>query len=87
MAIGANKRDVVRMALRQGLLLSVLGVVIGGAAAVAIAPVLAAGLIGLAGMSPLTFVAVPIVLIEVTLAACYIPARRASLVDPMIALR
>jgi putative ABC transport system permease protein len=64
-----------------------LGVALGGLASIAVARLLAAGLAGLGSMSPVTFVAVPILLVLVTLAACYIPARRASLVDPMVALR
>jgi putative ABC transport system permease protein len=87
MAIGANKRDVLTMILRQGLTLSLLGVLVGGAATFVVARLLAAGLAGLGGMSPVTFVVVPLLLIAVTMAACYIPARRASQVDPMVALR
>jgi predicted permease len=87
MAIGANKRDVLKMIIRQGLTLSLLGIAVGGLASIAVARLLAAGLAGLGSMSPVTFVAVPILLVLVTLAACYIPARRASLVDPMVALR
>ena len=87
MAIGANKADVLKMIIRQGLTLSLLGVALGGVATFAVARLLAAGLAGLASMSPITFVLVPLLLIVVTLAACYIPARRASLVDPISALR
>jgi macrolide transport system ATP-binding/permease protein len=87
MAIGANKRDILAMILRQGLTLSLLGVLVGGAATFVVARLLAAGLVGLGGMSLVTFVVVPLLLIAVTMAACYIPARRASLVDPMVALR
>jgi predicted permease len=86
MAIGANKRDVLKMIIGQGLTLSLLGVAVGGVATFAVARLLAAGLVGLGTMSPVTFVIVPILLVLVTLAACYIPARRASLVDPMVAL-
>jgi macrolide transport system ATP-binding/permease protein len=86
MAIGANKQTVLRMIIRQGLTLSLLGIAVGGVATFAIARVLVAGLAGLGAMSPVTFVAVPILLVLVTLAACYIPARRASMVDPMVAL-
>ncbi len=86
MAIGANKQTVLRMIIRQGLTLSLLGIAVGGVATFAVARVLVAGLAGLGAMSPVTFVAVPILLVLVTLAACYIPARRASMVDPMVAL-
>jgi ABC-type antimicrobial peptide transport system permease subunit len=86
MAVGADKRSVLGMILRQGLTLSLLGIAVGGVATFAVARVLIAGLAGLGAMSPVTFVVVPILLVAVTLAACYIPARRASLVDPMVAL-
>jgi predicted permease len=86
MAVGADKRIVLGMILRQGLTLSLLGIAAGGVATFAVARVLIAGLAGLGAMSPVTFVVVPILLVVVTLAACYIPARRASLVDPMVAL-
>jgi ABC-type antimicrobial peptide transport system permease subunit len=87
MAIGADRRDVLGMILRQGLTLALLGVLIGGAASFVVSRVLAAGLIGLGGMNPMIFVLVPSLLIAVTMAACYIPAKRASSVDPMVALR
>jgi predicted permease len=86
MAIGADKQTVLRMIIRQGLVLSLLGIAVGGVATFAVARVLVAGLAGLGAMSPVTFAVVPILLVLVTLAACYIPARRASLVDPMVAL-
>jgi predicted permease len=86
MAIGASKQDVLRMIIRQGLTLSILGIAIGGVATFAVVRALAAGLAGLGAMSPATFIGVPILLVLVTLAACYIPARRASMVDPMVAL-
>jgi predicted permease len=86
MAIGADSRSVLAMIIRQGLMLSLLGIAVGGVATIAVAKVLVAGLAGLGAMSPVTFVAVPILLVFVTLAACYIPARRASMVDPMVAL-
>jgi predicted permease len=87
MAIGASKQNVLRMIIRQGLTLSLLGIAVGGVATIAVARVLAAGLAGLGSMSPVTFIVVPILLVLVTLAACYIPAHRATTVDPMIALR
>jgi len=86
MAIGANRGSVLRMILRQGLALSLTGIAIGGVATIAVAKLLAAGLAGLGVISPATFIAVPILLVLVTLAACYVPARRASRVDPIVAL-
>jgi predicted permease len=87
MAIGANNADVLKMIIRQGLTLSLLGVALGGVATLGVARLLTVGLAGLGTMSPVTFLVVPLLLIAVTLAACYIPARRASLVDPISALR
>lgn len=87
MVVGATQVDVQKMILRQGLTLASLGIAIGGAASFAVTRVLAAGFLGLGTVNPLTFVLVPVLLVLVTMAACYIPARRASAVDPMVALR
>jgi predicted permease len=88
MAIGAARSDVLKMVLRQGLTLSAAGIVVGGVASVAVARLLAAGMVGL-GVAPssVTFVVVPIVLMTLTVAASLIPAHRASTVDPLRALR
>jgi hypothetical protein len=87
MAIGARRADVLAMVLRQGLLLSLAGIVIGGLATVAVVRLLAAGLAGLATPNMATFALVPVLLVVVTLISCYVPARRASRIDPMLALR
>jgi putative ABC transport system permease protein len=87
MVVGATQVDVQKMILRQGLTLAFLGIAIGGAASFAVTRVLEAGFLGLGTINPLTFVLVPVLLVLVTMAACYIPARRASVVDPMVALR
>lgn len=87
MAIGATKGGVLKMVLRQGLVLSGVGLIIGGLISLVAAPVLAAGLTGLGSPSPVTFVVVPLAVLLVTTAACYVPARRASMVDPILALR
>lgn len=87
MALGARRMDVLRMVLRQGLLLSTTGVAIGLLASVGIRNLLEVGLVGLGVTSPAVLVIVPLALIFVTLGACYFPARRASLVDPLRALR
>jgi predicted permease len=87
MAIGANKRDVLKMVLRQGLLLTSVGIAVGGVASFAVARLLAIGLVGLGAPNPATFVVIPIALLLITMAACYIPARRASRIDPIRALR
>jgi putative ABC transport system permease protein len=87
MAIGARRADVLRMVLQHGLKLSLLGIIIGGVLSIATTRLLSAGLVGLAKPTVATYVAVPILLLLVTLAACYLPARRASRVHPMKALR
>ena len=87
MAIGAGKSDVLRMVLRQGLRLSAAGILLGGVASVVVARLLTAALAGLGAPSPATYVIAPVLLIGMTMAASYIPARRASRVDPLVALR
>jgi putative ABC transport system permease protein len=87
MAIGARRADVLRMVLQQGLRLSLLGIFIGGVISIVTTRLLMAGLAGLAKPTVATYVAVPGALLVVTLAACYLPAHRASRVEPMKALR
>ena len=87
MALGAQSRDVLRLIVGQGLKLVLLGLVMGLLGAAALMRVIASLLFGVTAKDPLTFVAVSIVLIVVALLACYIPARRATRVDPIEALR
>jgi len=87
MALGAQVGDVVRQVLRQGLALVALGTAIGLALALAVTHLLAGFLYGVSPFDLLTFVAVPLVLGAVALLACWLPARRAARVDPMVALR
>jgi len=87
MAVGARPSNVLNMVLRQGLALSVAGICIGGAISVAVSRALTAGLVGLGHPNSATYVIVPLVLLAVTLASCYVPALRASRVDPTVALR
>jgi putative ABC transport system permease protein len=87
MALGARRTDVLRMVLRQGLILSGIGIAIGLVASTAVRNLLALGLIGLGISSPAVLVVVPLALVVVTMAACLVPARRAALVDPIRALR
>jgi putative ABC transport system permease protein len=87
MALGAQKRDVLRMVMGQGVRLAITGVVIGVAAALALTRLLSSLLYSVSANDPLVFICVPVLLVLVTMVACYIPAMRAMKVDPMVALR
>jgi len=87
MALGARSVDVLRLVLRQGLLLVIIGVALGLAISVVATRVLRAALYGVSPTDPLAFAAITSLLVIVALLACYLPARRATKVDPMIALR
>jgi len=87
MALGAQPLDVLRLVIRQGMSLTLAGLVIGIVAGTFVTRVLTDMLFGVTPRDPLTFVGVPALLLVVALLACYIPARRATRIDPLIALR
>jgi len=87
MALGAQPGDVMRLVLGQGLRMAGLGVLIGIAAALALTRLMASQLFGVSSDDPVTFLAVGILLTLVALLACYVPARRAVRVDPLVALK
>jgi putative ABC transport system permease protein len=87
LALGAQTSDVLRMVVRQGMTLAFIGVVIGLAAAFAMTRIMSSLLFGVSPTDALTFTAVAVLLTGIALLACLIPARRATRVDPMVALR
>ena len=86
-ALGASPRDVTRMVLSRGLRLAAGGITIGLALGIAVARTIAGVLYGISPADPITFSLIPLVLLAITAIACYVPARRAMRVDPIVALR
>jgi putative ABC transport system permease protein len=90
MALGAGKQTILRMVIGQGLRLALLGLTIGVVAAIIVTRALASFsnlLYGVESNDPLTFLVVSLLMTGIALLACYVPARRAMRVDPMVALR
>jgi putative ABC transport system permease protein len=87
LAVGAQPRQVLLLVLKQGLALTVVGVVLGLAAAFALTRLLSGLLFGVAAVDITTFSSISVLLVLVSLLACYLPARRAMRIDPLSALR
>jgi len=87
MALGAERQSITRMVVRQGALLAGIGIATGIVAALAVSRMIAAFLFGVTPKDPATFCGVSMLLFAIALGACYVPARRASRADPMVALR
>ncbi len=86
-ALGAERADVMRLVLNEGVRMALAGAVVGTVAALALTRLMAAQLFGVSAHDPLTFAAVALLLMLVAIVACYIPALRATRVDPMVAMR
>jgi putative ABC transport system permease protein len=87
MALGAQPGEVLRLILKQGLLLTGIGIALGLAGALALTRVMSGLLFGVGSTDPATFAAIVVLLTLVSLIACYLPARRATRIDPLIAMR
>jgi putative ABC transport system permease protein len=87
MALGARPLDVLKLVVRQGMMLALIGVIVGLAGALALTRVMSSLLFGVTERDPITFVAVAALLIVVAFISCFVPALRATRVDPLIALR
>jgi putative ABC transport system permease protein len=87
MALGAERSDVLRLVIGHGAKMALVGIAIGTGAALGLARLMVNQLFGVSAHDPLTFAGVAMLLILVAVAACYIPARRAMRVDPVVALR
>ena len=87
MALGAQRRDIFSLVLKQGIILALIGVAIGLAGAIGLSKALASVLYGVSATDPVTFISVAVIMLAVALVACFFPARKATKVDPLTAMR
>jgi putative ABC transport system permease protein len=87
MALGAQRTDVLRLVIQRGMILTSLGLAVGGIGSFGLTRFLSSLLYEVSPTDPLTFAGVAVLLAAVALLACYVPARRAARIDPMVALR
>ena len=87
MALGAQRRDIFSLVLKQGIILALIGVAIGLAGAIGLSKALASVLYGISATDPVTFISVAVIMLAVALVACFFPARKATKVDPLTAMR
>lgn len=87
LALGAQRRDILKLVVGQGMVLVLIGLTVGTLAALGVTPVLASLLYGVRATDPATFALMALTLVSVAFVTCYVPARRAVKVDPMVALR
>jgi putative ABC transport system permease protein len=87
MALGAQPHQVLRLVLKQGMLLALVGATVGVVVALPVARLASGLLYGVSATDPLTYAAITLLLMGVALLACYLPARRATRIDPLVALR
>jgi putative ABC transport system permease protein len=86
-ALGAQRQDVLKLVVGQGMILVLVGIVIGLSASLALTRFMISVLFGVSPTDPVTYIVIPLLFVSVALIACYIPARRATKVDPLVALR
>jgi putative ABC transport system permease protein len=86
-ALGAQRGEVMRLVLGQGARMALIGAAVGTVAALGLTRLMAAQLFGVSAHDPVTFAGVAVLLVVVAIAACYVPARRAMRIDPIVALR
>jgi|HubBroStandDraft_6_1064221.scaffolds.fasta_scaffold05611_4 predicted permease len=87
MALGAERRDILKLMISEGLGITLIGVAVGVGVALGVSRLISSYLYGVSAYDPVTFIGVAVVLLTVALFACYLPARRAAKTDPMVALR